>query len=192
MKKLFSKLFSRKDKKQVKPVSTPSPQKVSIHDIQVLIDRGNINGLRKIAQAHGPDILKLNDDPYELAAIHWAASSGNKDLIRFYLDEVGEDPSLTRNNNFSPLHSAAMCGHTEIVELLLKKGADVNVQTDPQQYTPAHSAAFGGHLRTLKLLLEYGADISLRNYRNELPIDTAKRQNQRSVVKFFEKLSVSI
>lgn len=181
--RFLEKLFA----KGAKEVS-PAVVDVSIHAIEVLIDRGDIKGLRKIGQEHGFEVLKLNDDPFELAPIHWAASAGNLALVRFYLDEVQEDPCLTRNNNFSPLHSAAMFGHHDVVELLLLSGADVNVQTDPQGYAPIHSASFGGHLPTIRMLLNHGADITLRNYRDELPIDTAKRQNQTRVVKFFENL----
>ena len=81
-----------------------------------------------------------------------------------------------------------MNGFTSIVELLIEKGANVNVQTDPQKYAPVHSASFGGHLETIKVLVNNGADLNLRNYRNELPIDTAKRQNQMETIKYFEEL----
>jgi ankyrin repeat protein len=53
---------------------------------------------------------------------------------------------------------------------------------------PIHSAAFGGHLETVKVLVQSGADLNLRNYRDELPIDTAKRQNQVEVITYLENL----
>lgn len=81
-----------------------------------------------------------------------------------------------------------MNGQARTVEFLIKKGADVNVQTYPQNYTPIHSAAFGGHLETIKVLVQSGANLNLRNYRDELPIDTAKRQNQVEVITYLEKL----
>lgn len=45
-----------------------------------------------------------------------------------------------------------------------------------------------GILETIKVLFESGADLKLRNYRDELPVDTAKRQNQVEVLAYFENL----
>ncbi|MEM7103275.1 MAG: ankyrin repeat domain-containing protein [Bacteroidota bacterium] len=157
--------------------------------IRQLIYEGNLQKLKEIAANEGIEAVKCNDDPHELAAIHWAANAGNLDIVRFYLQPpISENPSLVRNNNFSPLHAASMVGHTEVVRLLIENGADVNVQTDPQKYAPIHSACFGGHLETIKLLIENGASIALRNYRNELPIETAIRQNQTVVIEYLADL----
>lgn len=144
---------------------------------------------KKLAKEIGWEKIKCNTNPDELASIHWAAGVGNIELVQYLLsDEINENPSLTRGNNFTPLHAASMHGFTEVVELLIEKGANVNIQTAPQKYAPIHSAAFGGHLETIKLLVKNGADVPLRNYRNELPIDTAKRQNQVETVEYFEGL----
>ncbi len=80
-----------------------------------------------------------------------------------------------------------MVGNSEIVELLLNNGAIVDIQTEPQKYCPLHSASYGGHLDTVKTLLKYGANPNLKNYRNELPIDTARRQNKVNVVLYLEE-----
>lgn len=79
--------------------------------------------------------------------------------------------------------------HYEVVKVLIDQGADVNIQTDPQKYASIHSASFGGHLETVKLLVTNGADVTLENYRTELPIDTAKRQNQMNVVNYLMKVN---
>ena len=143
----------------------------------------------KVASIIGIEKIKCNSNEKELASIHWAAAAGNFEIVKYLLsEEVNESANLIRSNNFSPLHSASMNGYTKIVELLIEKGANVNVQTDPQRYAPIHSASFGGHLETIKVLVKNGANLELRNYRNELPIDTAKRQNQLETVKYFEEL----
>lgn len=157
--------------------------------IEQLIYQGNLEKLKEIASNEGVEKVKCNDDPQELAAIHWAANSGHLGIVQFFLEEpVSEDPNLARGNNFTPLHAASMAGRTEVVKLLIEKGANVNIQTDPQKYAPIHSASFGGHLETVKLLVEKGASIELRNYRNELPIETAIRQNQVEVINYLSQL----
>ena len=159
------------------------------HQVKSLIHSGENDEFKKLAEEVGFEKIKCNADLDETAAIHWAAGAKNIEIVKYLLsDDIKENPSLARGNNFTPLHSSAMFGHTEIVELLIEKGADVNIQTDPQKYAPIHSASFGGHLETIKVLVKNGADLSLRNYRNELPIDTAKRRNQIEVIQYFEGL----
>ena len=190
MKDLFKRWFGKAEPKSNNSMNDKS-QKVEINNFQLeeLIRRGNNEEFLKIAAEIGGEKIKCNSNSEELASIHWAAGSGNIEIVKYLLsDEVNENASLTRGNNFSPLHAASMNGFTNIVELLIEKGANVNVQTDPQKYAPIHSASFGGHLETIKVLVDNGADLNLRNYRNELPIDTAKRQNQTETIKYFEEL----
>ncbi len=164
-------------------------QELNGEQIQELIYAQKNEAFINLVKDHDVEKIKCNKNPNELAAIHWAASSGNIEIVRFLLsDEINENPNLTRMNNFTPLHSASMYGHHQIVELLIEKGADVNIQTEPQKYAPIHSASFAGHLKTIKILVKHGADITLKNYRDELAIDTAKRQHQIATIKYLEDL----
>jgi len=178
MKKLFKKWFGQQE---IDSNHSNKKEEITNFQIEELIRNGeNEVGVEKI---------KCNANQEELASIHWAVGSGNIEIAKYLLsEEVNESANLTRGNNFSPLHAESMNGFTDIVELLIENGANVNVQTDPQKYAPIHSASFGGHLETIKVLVKNGADLSLRNYRNELPIDTAKRQNQLETVKYFEEI----
>jgi uncharacterized protein len=108
-------------------------------------------------------------------------------VVRFLLGPaVGADPKAARNNRFTPLHAAAMQGRAAVCEALLAAGADVDAQTDPQGYAPLHSAAFAGHLEAIGVLLRHGANCNLVNYRNERPVDTARRTNQPTAIKILE------
>jgi len=188
--KLFQKWFGKQENKSNNS-NKNKEQKMEINNFQIeeLIRKGNNEAFLKVAAEIGKEKIKCNANQEELASIHWAAGSGNFEIVKYLLsDEINENANLTRNNNFSPLHAAAMNGFTKIVKLLIEKGANVNVQTDPQKYAPIHSASFAGHLETIKVLVKNGADLNLRNYRNELPIDTAKRQNQLETIKYFEEL----
>ena len=148
---------------------------------------GDVAALRQLVAAHGGPAVRLDGDPAELTALHWAAASGSADAVRFLLaPPVGADPRAARNNNFTPLHSAAMQGHAAVCEVLLAAGAVVNVQTDPQGYAPLHSAAFAGHVEAIRVLLAHGADRTLLNYRNERPADTARRTGQAEAVRALE------
>ena len=158
-------------------------------ELETLIRNGQNEAFLELAKKLGPDRIKCHGTPEDLAAIHWAASSGNLEIAEYLLSgDVNESANLTRNNNFSPLHAAAMFGLTDIVKLLITKGANVNVQTEPQKYAPIHSASFGGHLDTIKVLVNNGADLNLKNYRDERAIDTARRQNQTETINYLEDL----
>jgi uncharacterized protein len=148
---------------------------------------GDLDTLKQIAASEGIAAILLDQDPQELTTLHLACAAGHAGVVQYLLSaEVGADPRAARINNFTPLHSAAMKGHTAICEVLLRSGAEVNVQTNPQGYSPLHSAAFAGHLEAIQVLVAHGADAGLINYRNERPIDTARRQGQLKVVEFME------
>ena len=144
---------------------------------------GDMTTLRQLVATHGGPAVRVDGDPEELTALHWASASGNVEAVRFLLaPPVAADPRAARNNNFTPLHAAAMQGHAAVCQVLLEAGAQVNVQTDPQGYTPLHSAAFAGHVAAILVLLAYGADRGLVNYRGERPADTAQRTGQVEAV----------
>lgn len=148
---------------------------------------GDVAALTQLVAAHGGRAVRMDGDPMELTALHWAAASGSVEAVRFLLaPSVEADPQAARGNNFTPLHSAAMQGHAAVCEVLLAAGAGVNVQTDPQGYAPLHSAAFAGHVEAIRVLLAHGADRGLVNYRNERPADTARRTGQTEAVRLLE------
>lgn len=148
---------------------------------------GDVAALKQLVAVHGASAVRLDENPEELTALHWAAASGVIEAVNYLLSPpVQADPRATRSNHFSPLHAAAMKGHAEVCEALLKAGAEVNVQTDPQGYAPLHSAAFAGHIEAIRVLLAYGADRGLVNYRGERPADTARRTGQMEAVRVLE------
>jgi ankyrin repeat protein len=148
---------------------------------------GDVAALARLVSEHGGPAIRMDDDPEELTALHWAAASGNVEAVRYLLaPPVHADPCAARNNEFTPLHSAAMLGHTAVCEVLLGAGANVNAQTKPQGYAPLHSAAFAGHLEAIRVLLAHGANRDLVNYRGERPADTARRTGQSEAVRLLE------
>ena len=157
--------------------------------LQLAVTNGDVQQLQILLDTYGAKAIRADDHPQQLTALHWAAAAGNLEVVCFLLCErVKADPQAARINNFTPLHAAAMHGYARVCEQLLFAGANANVQTIPQGYAPLHSAAFAGHLQAIKVLVARGADLDLRNYRNERPVDTARRQSQSQTVTFLEQL----
>jgi len=148
---------------------------------------GATGALIELVAVYGPAAVRMDGNPEELTALHWAAASGAIDTVNYLLSPpINADPRAARKNNFTPLHSAAMQGRVAVCEVLLRAGAGVNVQTTPQGYAALHSAAFAGHLEAIQVLLSHGADRGLLNYRGERPADTARRQGQTAAAQLLD------
>jgi uncharacterized protein len=159
--------------------------------VQAAAKVGDVATLARLVAEYGGPAVRLDDDPEELTALHWAAASGVVDAVNYLLAApVLADPRAARNNHFTPLHSAAMFGHAAVCEALINAGVDVNAQTRPQGYAPLHSAAFAGHVEAIRVLLAHGADRGLLNYRGERPADTARRTGQAEAVDLLESQAV--
>jgi ankyrin repeat protein len=59
-------------------------------------------------------------------ALHWAAASGNKDLMATLMERAFDVNSPCYSGQ-TPLHVAAACGHDNIVRLLLSDNAQPDV-----------------------------------------------------------------
>ncbi|KAK2765322.1 hypothetical protein FQN54_008166 [Arachnomyces sp. PD_36] len=107
------------------------------------------------------------------AAIHFAASSGSKEVVQLML-EHGADINSRSSQGSTPLHKALEAGQEDIIELLTDAGADVN---SPLLYgrTPLHFTAALGQEKVAESLLRKGADRTKRDVFGSYPFEVAKR-----------------
>lgn len=63
-------------------------------------------------------------------ALHWAAASGNKDMVAVLMERATDVNSPSYSGQ-TPLHVAAACGHDDIVRLLLNDNAQPDISTHP-------------------------------------------------------------
>jgi len=185
---MFDKIFTIFGKKKTEQPQNSGQINQNLQNlIKDALTEDNVSTLSKLVAIHGVPAIRMEDNPDELTTLHWAAAFGALKSVDYLMSNtVQADPRATRGNNFTPLHSAAMNGHAAICQALLDAGAEINVQTEPQGYAPLHSAAFGGHIKAIKVLLSHRANCKLRNYRDEQPADTAKRQGQTKAAQLLE------
>ena len=79
-----------------------------------------------------------------LTCLHWAASKGRTDVVKFLVEEVSCDLLESTLNGELPLHLACSKGHVDTVLYLLKKDKDQLSVKDNNRLTPLQLASKAG------------------------------------------------
>ena len=88
--------------------------------------------------------------PAGFQLIHYAVEGGNREIVKFLIDNDFGKPDMVQDDRaFTPLHLAARAGHAELVSLLLNVGYQAD-RPDKNGRTPLHCAAEGGHIGWLE------------------------------------------
>ena len=75
-----------------------------------------------------PKLVERRDEN-ERTPLHWAASSGRKEIAQFLLDR-GSPADAADDAGWTPLIIASSAGHEAVVRLLLGAGAAIDFRTD--------------------------------------------------------------
>ncbi|XP_029917485.1 caskin-2 [Myripristis murdjan] len=110
-------------------------------------------------------------DPDGLSPLHYAALSGNKELISLLL-EAQAAVDIKDHKGMRPLHYAAWQGKTEPMKMLLKAGSSVNGQSDEGQI-PLHLSAQHGHYDGSEMLLQHQSNPCISDSAGKTPLDLA-------------------
>ena len=93
-------------------------------------------------------------DKQQNIPLHYAASSGSLQLVKYLTDSRKSPRNPKNNQNNTPLHNAAVSGRLTIVQYLIEAG---NCTPDERGYveqTPLHYACQSGHYAVVKYLVE--------------------------------------
>ncbi|MFH1810506.1 MAG: ankyrin repeat domain-containing protein [Pseudomonadota bacterium] len=104
-------------------------------------------------------------DGVERSALHWAAWSGQTEVLRWLLAQ-GLDVEARARLDQRPLHLAALAGQLEAARALLDAGAEVDAR-NLYQMTPLHLTA---SVEVARLLLDRGADLHALDQRRMTPL----------------------
>lgn len=117
-----------------------------------------------------------NNGHYDLTVSHYAAYSGNCDIINLLLDRHLFDLETKTPANATPLCIAIVRRKLNAAELLLKRGANVNALLS-HNLTPLHIAAERGEPTIVQLLLNFKANANAITDSGESPLHLAAKSN---------------
>lgn len=121
----------------------------------------------------------------ERGVLAYAATSGNKQAIRFF-----NDYRISQNSQQRSDAIVSLVQNDDVKEL--ERFANIETLTrcslDKEQNTPLHYAALFGSLKCVTLLLDNGAEPGLRNTSGQSPVDLAVERGQLGVVSLFANL----
>lgn len=128
-----------------------------------LIDATRAEDAEAVANliAEGADLDVATGDG--MTALHWAAQSGQTEIVELLLDAGANKDATTRIGKYTPLHIASSQANGAIVRKLLDAGANANAKTTNSQATALHLAAQEvAGAESVQALLEHGADPDAR------------------------------
>ncbi len=121
--------------------------------------------------------------PLGVTAMHWAACTGNRELLEFLLSQAG-DVDIKTSAGRTPLHIAVIMRQIEMVKSLLAHGADQNAIT-PTGQTPLHFAVLRNSQELVALLMEHGARMDVPDTNDRTPLDWAIQKGLEPLIELF-------
>lgn len=136
--------------------------------------------LRTDIKIDGP----LGQDETKRTPLHWAASTGKKELCEMLLTR-NKGPRANINavegKEKTALHLAVAHGRDDIVELLIHYNANIKAKSDGK-WTALHNACQQGSVKVVRTLLGAGAEINARLLNGMTPLHIAAQNDHLHVV----------
>lgn len=120
----------------------------------------------------------MDDDRYEKERLHRAASLGDLEQIKAFLEE-GLPMNAFDDLNRTPLHCAVIGGHIAAVQYLIEAGADVNAHDEERiGETPLGEVAANCTFAMAKILIESGADPTILGWMTLTALDRSAERKR--------------
>ncbi|OZJ04377.1 hypothetical protein BZG36_03194 [Bifiguratus adelaidae] len=142
--------------------------------------QGNVAKLKELI---APDNVDQPESSTGLTALHYAASRGSLDVVKFLID-LGADVDLRDREGETALLKAAYHGHLRLVQYFLTDCHTSITQADRDGWTALHNACSRGHLQVAKYLVECGANIDAKSKMGHTALINAASKADLDVVEY--------
>jgi hypothetical protein len=161
--------------------------------LSVAASKGKEKTVKRILQRNKKVDVNWKGE-YGWAALHWACSDGNYEILTLLLAHPNIDVNLKTNFGSSPFLLACRDGRAACVRLLLKDPRTTNFhEPDGDKYTPLWYAAYYGRLEVIKFWIASGREMDLGEPGNEFndAIWVANEKEITKVALLLEKLKAA-
>jgi uncharacterized protein len=125
--------------------------------------RGDTDTVRTLLK-QGADVNQSQGDG--MTALHWAAMSGNMELVDMLLYAGANVRATTRLGGYTALHVASQSGQSAVIDALINARADIDAVTTTGA-TALMLASTSGSTDTVKRLLDHKANVNAVDKANE-------------------------
>ncbi|KAG1347860.1 protein ACCELERATED CELL DEATH 6-like [Cocos nucifera] len=128
--------------------------------------------------------IKVGDATNNSTPLHYAASSGNRKMVRLLLQKDSSASYLQDREGFAPIHVAASAGHLNVIVELVQHCPDCTELTNNQGRNFLHVAIVNKRSHVVKYVLESAIFIDLNEPDNEgnTPLHLAVISKNKQIV----------
>ena len=124
------------------------------------LSKGDVPAVKAVIEK-SPRLVDARDGDGS-TPLHYAAFSGDPDLVRFLIDKGAKVGSMDAKSK-TPLHIAVMNDRREAAAALLERGAAVEARDDYQRTALVLCARERGQASLGRVLIEAGADVNAKD-----------------------------
>ncbi|EFC41974.1 predicted protein [Naegleria gruberi] len=127
-----------------------------------------------------PLLLAIANSHSEEEGVTPETLKASAEMVKFLVNELDADYSLSGNNGISALHMASEVGNCDLINFFVtEKKEKVDQVCDITEDTPLYLAVINCHLDAVKLLVSLGADINAKNRRGNSPLSIAQELSSK-------------
>ena len=134
------------------------------------------------------EIIEMRGGVFKGTLLHVSARHDKLEMTK-RLVETGVDVNWTDGWEWTFAHYASWYGSVTCATYVCQHWPHLLHLQTIDGWTCLHCAVRKDHLPSVRVLLEHNVDVHVRNKRGRTPLDVAKRDNKRHLVKELEKVS---
>ena len=122
--------------------------------------KGDLNEVKRLVEAGANP---MNPDLYNDTSLHHAATMGELEILKYFIDDIGCIPGVKGWKGTTPLHSAAQARQFDIIRYLIEECKLDPTDVDDYDQFPLHYAYRFGNVEFVRYLIKSMEDHYMTN-----------------------------